>query len=132
MPRRVTYRSSELTTVAAYPKLWTRIYEARHAGDKPKVLKLLREATAGFVGITDLPGNDFISELQELYPDAEVIVVTRDPERWWKSVEMIMNTTTPPWLGFLLLPCPTWRWFPGLISWFTVRYAESSPRQTND
>lgn len=78
------------------------------------MLKLLREATAGFVAITDVPGNCFIPELQELYPEAEVIVVNRDRDRWFASIEMIKGAV-PPWLGYLLAPCPGWRWFYHLI-----------------
>jgi hypothetical protein len=60
-------------------KLWSRIFDARQ--DKPRLLKLLREATEGFVAITDAPGNCFIEELLELYFDAKVICVRRDRER---------------------------------------------------
>lgn len=32
----------------------------------------LREATRGFVGVTDVPAVDFIGELIELYPNVKV------------------------------------------------------------
>ncbi|KAL2024232.1 hypothetical protein VTK56DRAFT_9388 [Thermocarpiscus australiensis] len=103
----------------AYVKLWYRVFQAREAGDKPRMLKLLREATAGFVAITDVPGNCLIEELQELYPDAEVIVVNRNKDRWWASISMIINQATPWWLRYLLAPCPGWRWFVPLIDYFS-------------
>ncbi|PGH36047.1 hypothetical protein GX50_01059 [[Emmonsia] crescens] len=48
------------------------IFTARARHDRPRLLKLLHEATAGFVAITDAQGNYFVAELLELYPDAEV------------------------------------------------------------
>lgn len=35
-------------------------------------MKALREATRGFVGVTDVPAVDFIGELIELYPNVKV------------------------------------------------------------
>ncbi|KAK3308719.1 uncharacterized protein B0T15DRAFT_116694 [Chaetomium strumarium] len=99
----------------AYVKLWHEIFEARKAGDKARTLKLLREATAGFVAITDVPGNCLIPELRELYPEAQVIVVNRDKERWFASIRLIVQQATPWWLRYLLAPCPGWRWFAPVI-----------------
>lgn len=99
----------------AYLRLWHRVFQAKEAGDKPRMLKLLREATAGFVAITDVPGNALIRELQELYPDAKVIVVNRNKERWWTSMRMIVNQVTPWWLRYLLAPCPGWRWLATIL-----------------
>ena len=100
----------------AYVKLWTRVFAARH--DRPLLLKLLREATSGFVGITDAPGNCFIQELLELYPDAEVICVSRERERWWKSWEMVTNTAGQGFLNWFLMVCPGKRWYPKLVTQF--------------
>lgn len=102
----------------AYLKLWDQVFRAREAGDKPRMFKLLREATAGFVAITDVIGNYLIEELQELYPDAKVIVVNRNKERWWTSIRMIVDQTNPWWLRYLLAPCPGRRWIVPLIDHF--------------
>ncbi|KAK4102320.1 hypothetical protein N658DRAFT_506507 [Parathielavia hyrcaniae] len=100
----------------AYPRLWARVFDAKFKGDKALTLQLLREATAGFVAITDYPGVCFIAELQELYPEALVVLVNRDKDRWYKSFEMVAKEATPPKLRFLLAPVPTWRWFPYIIN----------------
>ncbi|KYK59151.1 NAD dependent epimerase/dehydratase [Drechmeria coniospora] len=99
----------------AYPKLWCEIFRQRN--NKPVLMKLLREATAGFVGLTDAPGTMFLPELLELYPEAKVVLVTRDPHRWLRSMELIMrNIGMKPWvLEALLFPCPTWRWTPTVL-----------------
>ena len=102
----------------AYLRLWARVFDAKFKGDKELTLKLLREATAGFVAITDVPGNCFIQELEELYPEAVVIVVNRDKHRWFKSVEMIADVATPRWLHYFLAPIPGWRWFPHMVDCF--------------
>jgi hypothetical protein len=51
-----------------YCRTWIKAYEARNAGDKETTLKLVRKATAGFVGTADLPPADFIPEMMEIYP----------------------------------------------------------------
>lgn len=56
-----------------YCSLWIKAYQARNAGDKETTLKLVREATAGFVGTADLPPADFIPEMMELYPVSNLI-----------------------------------------------------------
>lgn len=40
----------------------------------------------GYRASVDYPGADFYGELLRRYPDARVILTTRDPERWYASV----------------------------------------------
>ncbi|KAK8068463.1 NAD dependent epimerase/dehydratase [Apiospora saccharicola] len=104
-----------------FNKKWIAAYNARHRGDKPQCLKLLRELTRKYVGITDLPGIDFLAELRELYPDAKVVLVTRDPQRWWRSVEVLNKNANFWYLPYLTAPVPGWRWIPAMIH----EYADS-------
>ncbi|CAG9950805.1 unnamed protein product [Clonostachys rosea f. rosea IK726] len=106
----------------AYVRKWIKVYELRH--DRPNLLKALREATRGFVAIADVPGNHFIEELQELYPEAKVVDVNRDPVKWWASLENVINKASPWWLHYFLLPMPGWRWFPRAIECMTQRSIE--------
>lgn len=99
-----------------YVKLWVDIFDARH--DRPRLLKLLREATAGFVAITDAPGNIFVEELLELYPDAEVVCVSRDRAKWWKSWGAVTQQAGAGILNLILAPVPGKRWYPKLVSQF--------------
>ncbi|KAJ7023162.1 P-loop containing nucleoside triphosphate hydrolase protein [Mycena alexandri] len=39
-----------------------------------------------FKVVADVPGILFAEELIQAYPDARVILTTRDPDRWWKSM----------------------------------------------
>lgn len=36
--------------------------------------------------VTDIPCVLFVDELLELFPDAKVVLLTRDPDAWAKSV----------------------------------------------
>ncbi|KAF7364469.1 hypothetical protein MSAN_01108300 [Mycena sanguinolenta] len=38
-----------------------------------------------FKVVADVPGILFAAELVQAYPEAKVILTTRDPDRWWKS-----------------------------------------------
>ncbi|KAI1268645.1 hypothetical protein F5Y18DRAFT_237521 [Xylariaceae sp. FL1019] len=93
---------------------WLKAYESRRNGDKEETLKLLRMVTAGFDAVADAPPNDFIPELVELYPGSKVILVKRDPEKWWKSISAVMAMAAPWWLSLVMAPIPGWRHVPTL------------------
>lgn len=44
------------------------------------------EIYAGYGSTVDWPGCSFYAELAEQYPDARVILSTRDPDRWYESM----------------------------------------------
>lgn len=65
-------------------------------------------------------------EMMELYPDAKVVLVRRDPEKWWNSIATLTSRTTPWWLGAVLAPIPGWRYlakFASVYSRSTLRLA---------
>jgi hypothetical protein len=118
--------------VLAYCKKWVQAYEAKERGDKVLLLKLLREVTAGFVGVADMPPLHFIPELMEIYPEAKVVLVERDPDRWLQSVKVVSNAASNPWLPYLVWPVPGWRWFPILVRHFgksSNRIRELEPKE---
>ena len=61
-----------------------------------------------------MPPLDFIPELMELYPDAKVVLTTRDPELWLESIKPVAQNSSLPWLPYFMWPIPGWRWFPSL------------------
>ena len=66
----------------------------------------------------------FVEELVEIYPDVKVVLVDRDPERWWASFEPVKRETERlqlAVLNFLTLPFPTWRWTATWIRGMSVR-----------
>ncbi|KAF9873011.1 nad dependent epimerase dehydratase [Colletotrichum karsti] len=103
----------------AYLKKWAQAYEFKRKGDKARLHKLLEEIFAGFVGCTDMPPIDFVPDLLEVYPDAKVVLTTRDPEKWAKSIRPVANNASLWWLPYLMWPVPGWRWFPTLIREFS-------------
>ncbi|KXJ86204.1 P-loop containing nucleoside triphosphate hydrolase protein [Microdochium bolleyi] len=118
-----------ITREDAYCKTWMLAYHARHAGDHAVVLKHVRDGTRGFVGTTDLPTIDFIPELLELYPDARVVLVKRDPVTWWRSTLEIQKAVELWWLKAATYPIPGWRWLPYLIDEFAASAKQLSRRQ---
>lgn len=98
---------------------------SRH--DRPKLLKLLREATRGFVGITDAPGICFVEELLEIYPDAIVVTVDRNSAEWFKSWNMVSEMAGNKYLKHILAPVPAKRWFPDSVEEFLAQCVERYP-----
>jgi hypothetical protein len=68
---------------------WTNVLRAKLAGEKLLSMKLMKERLTGFVGCSDYPGVLLIPELLELYPNAKVVLVTRDADRWWESYKAV-------------------------------------------
>jgi hypothetical protein len=72
----------------------------------------------GFGSTVDAPGHYFYQELMDVYPDAKVLLSTRDPEKWRTSMEQTVwavrngdstmrllsdarGNVDPTWAGFL-------------------------------
>lgn len=70
------------------------------------------------MAITDAPGNVFIEELLELYPEAEVVCVERDRAKWWKSWASVTEQAGAGFLNYFLMPVPGKRWYPKLVTQF--------------
>lgn len=79
------------------------------------MLRVLREITTGYAAVTDLPNTDFVPELLELYPDAKVVLVTRDPLKWWDSFEATLSYCELWFLPGLTAPVVGLRWFPKML-----------------
>jgi hypothetical protein len=56
-----------------------------------------------------------VPELLELYPDAKVVLVTRDRDRWWESFGKVLDMAQLRFLSLLAAPAPGLRWFPGTV-----------------
>jgi hypothetical protein len=106
----------------AYVKIWSDIFAARR--DRPRLLKLLRQATRGFVAVADAPAICFIPELLELYPEAEVLCIESDPVKWWETVKPIKDILRGRYMRLLLAPVPGKRWYPRLAEQFLEQQDE--------
>lgn len=69
----------------------------------------------GYVGCTDVPPVVVVAELLELYPDAKVILVTRNPETWWRSFGAILDLASAWYLTPLTIISPSLRWWPRFL-----------------
>lgn len=78
----------------------------------------MRKLTRGFVGIADVPGILVLEELLELYPDAKVILVLRDPQRWARSFDGILVAGTAWYIPIITAVRPGTRWLPRLTRLF--------------
>lgn len=85
----------------------------------------------GYVAIADMPGAGLVPELLQLYPDAKVVVTTRDVEKWEVSMQTVSSASTMWFLRVVLFPLPTMRHLVGYIDalrpqWLTL-YGETEP-----
>lgn len=73
---------------------WTRLIDAKYGKgdyrkgrDKSQILNRheFEKVLGNYMAVADLPGSLFAVELAQLYPDAKVIVLNRDPDSWFRS-----------------------------------------------
>ncbi|KAK5938977.1 hypothetical protein PMZ80_009170 [Knufia obscura] len=94
-------------------KLWGQACDAKFvARDKELTMKLVREAVKGYAGLVDAPAIWLLPEILEICPDAQVVLNTRDPERWWKSFENLFNHVPLAYFTVLTAVRPGIRWIP--------------------
>lgn len=105
------------------------LYRLRRAGEAghAQLLRTLRDVTEGFVGTADCPLLHFLPELLELYPEARVVLVTRDPAGWWRSFGAFTRVDAYRALAVrclevFLAPLPGARWFPSITRGFDDEY----------
>lgn len=73
---------------------------------------LIAKQLEGFVALSDAPSIMYAEILMELYPDAKIIVTTRDEKKWWKSIEPVVERSDKKSYTNLLF-----FWVPGLRHW---------------
>ena len=71
-------------------------------------------------GITDMPGTCVLPELMELYPYAKVVLVTRDPEKWYESIAPLLGNSYNVDSQALMSIDPGFRWFPATVEEFSL------------
>ncbi|KAH8879156.1 hypothetical protein GQ53DRAFT_789471 [Thozetella sp. PMI_491] len=89
---------------------WLQIMkEAPHVksfGQKKHVEYLLADVLEGYVATVDAPAAFLTDELLDVYPDAVVIVTTRDEESWWKSMQHVNGMMTSWYIPLLVMWVP--------------------------
>ncbi|CAN0156386.1 unnamed protein product [Ascophyllum nodosum] len=101
------------TYTGTHPQLWIDGYQGRGL----QVSKIFD----GYKSVTDWPASDFYQEITKEYPDAKVILTTRNPDSWWKSIKDTIHIHSPvvhTWgLFFLQAFVPRFRRF-----WYMIRH----------
>lgn len=104
-------------------KLWAQACDAKYVEkDKERTLKFVREAVKGYAGCSDVPVHCFIPELLELFPNAKVILTTRDPQKWAESFETAFGLVGPNdrMLTMQTFFIPGLRWVPKMLKGYVT------------
>ncbi|KAJ9613054.1 hypothetical protein H2200_002995 [Cladophialophora chaetospira] len=72
--------------------------------DRTFVQYRLAQLTEGCLATSDQPGCYFVEELLQLYPNAKVIVTTRDRRSWWESYSALWGSLNDLYPWCLLVP----------------------------
>jgi hypothetical protein len=86
-------------------------FPPKSPSDKKQIHDLLKQRLDGYTAVTDAPSTGLVEELLEVYPDALVICTVRDPDAWFKSMEVVRDASTRWFLRFVLFPIPGMRYF---------------------
>ena len=84
----------------------------KRKGQKEEVLKAVREGCRGYAAITDMPPIFLLPEILELYPDLKVILVLRDPQKWWATCGNLLAYCDAWYLPVMCSIAPGLRWAP--------------------
>lgn len=106
--------------MAARVKAWGLACDAKYiAKDRELAMKYIKEATQGYVGQLDCPCIFLLPELVEVYPEAKVVLNTRDPEKWWASFGNLLGHI-PFYFDILTAVRPGVRWIPKILRAFHI------------
>lgn len=102
----------------SYGRTWNELLQARRRGEKNVVLKHLRSLSRGYAAVADMPWILVVPELLELYPKAKVVLVVRDPEKWAKSFDGLLDLGAAWYVRYItcIVPCLRWTWLV-LMQW---------------
>ena len=73
--------------------LWTEALQAKYEGKGKKWGREEFDKLLGnFDGICDVPGCLFVEEFREAYPEAKIVLTTRDVDAWLRSMQSTAGT----------------------------------------
>lgn len=102
--QKLGYKPYHMAVAMDSPKsslgLWTEALQAKYEGKgKPWGREEFDKLLGDYDGICDVPGCVFVEELTRAYPEAKVVLTTRDVDAWLKSMQSTAGTC---------LAWPTW------------------------
>lgn len=100
------------------PQQWIRAFEAKYEA-KGEFTKADWDRLLGHCqACCDLPAAVFGAELAELYPEAKVVILNRDPDAWYESVlESVDKAMAPSGLGDALSRLYVFLFDPQMRNW---------------
>jgi hypothetical protein len=83
--------------------------------DNKRLDGLIGAVLDGYVATMDCPASLLTPELMRVFPDAIVLATTRDPESWWRSMQLVQGLTANWYIPLVLL------WVPKVGTWGLIR-----------
>ncbi|KAM0432963.1 hypothetical protein ACHAPT_004668 [Fusarium lateritium] len=87
---------------------WVRAFEAKYAGQGSFTRADWDRLLGHCQAVCDAPAAFFGAELAEIYPEAKVVILNRDPEKWYDSVLNSIYLVTKPkgfWRKLSMIYC---------------------------
>ncbi|KAK7429983.1 hypothetical protein QQZ08_003605 [Neonectria magnoliae] len=87
---------------------WVRAFEAKYAGKGTYTRADWDRLLGDCQAVCDAPAAFLGPELADAYPEAKVVILNRDPEKWYESVLLSIYTLTQPktvWRKLNMLYC---------------------------
>lgn len=83
--------------IMSHPQEWTRAIQHKYQGKGTWTDDDFHRLLSQSQSCSDIPAALFAIELAELYPDAKVVILNRDAEKWYESVlGSVMANAGPP------------------------------------
>ncbi|KAH7150374.1 P-loop containing nucleoside triphosphate hydrolase protein [Dactylonectria estremocensis] len=90
------YHMHDVVNNPSHSPEWIRAIEAKYAGKGTFTRADWDRLLGNCQAVCDVPAAFFGAELAEAYPDAKVVILNRDPEKWYESVLNSIYTLTGP------------------------------------
>jgi hypothetical protein len=85
-----------------------------------------REFLADWSGVVDWPAAAFWEEISQAFPDAPILLSTRDADSWWRSASNTIFLVVQPAFGSDVPSDPWYRMIRAMMASFTVDWQDEA------
>lgn len=110
-----TYHYSSIFANVQDADIWNDLFDKKNNNKGTVTRKDLDQVLGDYSAVTDSPCVEFWKELLEAYPDAKVILVERDEQKWHKSIGVVFEGVLNP-VGTYVLRFTDPFWFGKIIN----------------